>query len=78
MKIVPLSFIKKLSRRDLVQHAVYFIAEIVLKSTVVARFKLHRSLIVTCSEIGNKNIPLSVSNKARAKLQLVTLIEKLT
>jgi hypothetical protein len=24
---------------------------------VVARFKLHRGLTVTCSEIGNKNIP---------------------
>jgi len=42
------------------QHAVYFIAEIVLKSTAVARFKLHHGLTVTCSEIGNKNIPLSV------------------
>jgi len=39
------------------QQAVYFIAEIVLKSTVVARFKLHHGLTVTCSEIGNKNIP---------------------
>jgi hypothetical protein len=45
---------------DLVQQAVYFIAEIVLKLTVVARFKLHRGLTVTYSEIGNKNIPLSV------------------
>jgi len=26
----------------------------------MARFKLHRGLTVTCSEIGNKNIPLSV------------------
>jgi len=47
------------------QQAVYFIAEIVLKSTVVARFKLHHGLTVTCSEIGNKNIPLSVGNKRK-------------
>jgi hypothetical protein len=32
----------------------------VLKSTAVARFKLHRGLTVKCSEVGNKNIPLSV------------------
>ena len=43
-------------------HAVYFIAEIVLKLTAVARFKLHRGLTVTCSEIGNKNIPPTVSS----------------
>jgi len=29
----------------------------VLKSTFVARFKLHRGLTVMCSVIGNKNIP---------------------
>jgi hypothetical protein len=33
---------------------VYFIAEAVLKLTVVARFKLYHDLTVTCSEIGNK------------------------
>jgi len=37
----------------------------VLKSTAVARFKLHRGLTVTRSEIGNKNIPLSVSSKTK-------------
>ena len=47
------------------QHAVYFIAEIVVKSTAVARFKLHRGLTVTCSAIGNKNIPLSVSGQLK-------------
>src|SRR5690606_24566072 len=41
-------------------HAVYFIAEIVLKSTSAARFKLYRGLTVTCSEVGNKNIPPTV------------------
>ncbi len=42
------------------QQAVYFIAEIVLKSRFVARFKLYRGLTATYSEFGNKNIPLSV------------------
>jgi len=32
----------------------------VLKTTSVARFKLHRIMTVTCSEIGNKNIPRSL------------------
>ncbi len=50
-------------------HAVYFIAEIVLKSTAVARFKLHHGLTVACSEIGNKNIPLSVGRKAEKNPQ---------
>jgi hypothetical protein len=45
------------------QHAVYFIAEMVRKSTEVARFKHHHGLTVTCSEVGNKNIPLSVSRQ---------------
>ena len=38
------------------QHAVYFIADLVLKSTAEARIKLYRGLKVTCFEIGNKNI----------------------
>jgi hypothetical protein len=37
--------------------AVYFIAEIAMKSSSVARFKLHHGLTVTHFEIGNKNIP---------------------
>jgi len=37
----------------------------VLKSTAVARFKLYHGLTVTCSEIGNKNIPLSVTAKCK-------------
>jgi len=41
-------------RMPSIQHAVYFIAEIVLKSKAVVRFKLHHELTVTCSEIGNK------------------------
>ncbi len=52
------------------QHAVYFIAELVLKSTAVARFKLHHGLTVTCSEIGNKNIPLSVGGNRRTTTNL--------
>ncbi|HPL94463.1 MAG TPA: TolC family protein [Paludibacteraceae bacterium] len=32
-----------------------------LKSTAVARFKLHRGLTVLCFEIGNKNIPPTVT-----------------
>lgn len=42
------------------QHAVYFIAEIVLKSMAVVRFKLYRGLTAKCSVIGNKNIPPTV------------------
>jgi len=33
----------------------------------VARFKLHRGLTVTCSEVGNKNIPLSVMGKFKKR-----------
>lgn len=62
------------------QQAVYFIAEIVLKSTAVARFKLYRGLIVTCSEIGNKNIPPAVVCQLKKKthhmnkLNFITII----
>jgi hypothetical protein len=44
----------------------------------VARFKLHRGLTVTCSEIGNKNIPLSVvchAEKAHAQMAHLVFAE---
>jgi hypothetical protein len=58
------------------QHAVYFIAEIVLKCKVVACFKLHRDLTVTCSEIGNKNIPLSVRLRKNLPFQSTLIYRK--
>jgi hypothetical protein len=49
------------------QHAVYFIAEIVLKSMAVVRFKLYRGLTAKCSVIGNKNIPPTVMPHAKKR-----------
>jgi hypothetical protein len=49
----------------------------VLKSTVVARFKLYRGLTVTYSEIGNKNIPPPLGfmqKKTKAHAQIAHLV----
>ena len=54
----------------LVQQAVYFIAETVLKSTVVARFKLRIGLKVQYSEIGNKTYRQTVTANATTKIAL--------
>jgi hypothetical protein len=48
-------------------HKRYFIAELVLKSKAVARFKLYHGLTITCSEIGNKNIPPAVRQQKKIK-----------
>jgi hypothetical protein len=53
-----------------------FIADKVLKSTAVARFKLHRGLTVKCSVLGNITYRQTVNSETPSLKTIITYLNK--